>query len=103
MKLYDEGKIRAIGISNFYVDRMVEFCEFNDVPMVNQMERHPLNQNTELQEWEAKYNVVPDAMGAAAARMLVNTDPHNGAATGAATPLVASTRRCSMQVSTIPA
>ena len=47
MDLYEEGKIRAIGISNFYVDRMVEFCEFNDVkPMVNQMERHPLNQNT---------------------------------------------------------
>ena len=62
VRLYEEGKIRAIGISNFYVDRMVEFCEFNDVrPMVNQMERHPLNQNTELQEWEAKYNVVPEA------------------------------------------
>ena len=62
VKLYEEGKIRAIGISNFYADRMVEFCEFNDVhPMVNQMERHPLNQNTELQEWEAKYNIVPEA------------------------------------------
>ena len=62
VRLYEEGKIRAIGISNFYVDRMVEFCEFNDVrPMVNQMERHPLNQNTELQEWEAKYNVVSEA------------------------------------------
>ena len=62
VRLYEEGKVRAIGISNFYVDRMVEFCEFNDVrPMVNQMERHPLNQNTELQEWEAKYNVVPEA------------------------------------------
>ena len=62
VKLYEEGKIRAIGISNFYADRMVEFCEFNDVaPMVNQMERHPLNQNTELQEWEAKYGIVPEA------------------------------------------
>ena len=62
VRLYEEGKIRAIGISNFYVDRMVEFCEFNGWrPMVNQMERHPLNQNTELQEWEAKYNVVPEA------------------------------------------
>ena len=62
VRLYEEGKVRAIGISNFYVDRMVEFCEFNDVrPMVNQMERHPLNQNTELQEWEAKYNVVSEA------------------------------------------
>ena len=62
VKLYEEGKVRAIGISNFYVDRMVEFCEFNDVkPMVNQMERHPLNQNTELQEWEAKYSIVSEA------------------------------------------
>ncbi len=62
--LYEEGKVRAIGISNFYADRMVELCEFNDtgvVPMVNQMERHPLNQNTELQEWEKHYNVQPEA------------------------------------------
>ncbi len=35
--------------------------------------------------------------------LLVNTDPHNGAATGAATPLVVSARRCSMQASAIPA
>ena len=62
VQLYEEGKVRAIGISNFYVDRMVEFCEFNDVrPMVNQMERHPLNQNAELQEWEARYGIVPEA------------------------------------------
>ena len=64
VKLYEEGKVRAIGISNFYVDRMVEFCEFNGTgvtPMVNQMERHPLNQNTELQEWEVKYGIVPEA------------------------------------------
>jgi 2,5-diketo-D-gluconate reductase A len=64
VRLYEEGKVRAIGISNFYADRMVEFCEFNGTgvsPMVNQMERHPLNQNTELQEWEAAYSVVPEA------------------------------------------
>ena len=62
VKLYDEGKVRAIGISNFYADRLVEFCEFNNVmPMVSQMERHPLNQNSELMEWEAKYNIVSQA------------------------------------------
>lgn len=64
VKLYEEGKVRAVGISNFYVDRMVEFCEFNGTgvaPIVNQMERHPLNQNTELQEWEDKYGIVPEA------------------------------------------
>ena len=59
VSLYKEGKVRAIGVSNFYADRLVEkFCEFNDVvPMVNQMERHPLNQNTELMEWERQYGV----------------------------------------------
>ncbi len=62
VRLYEEGKVRAIGISNFYVDRMVEFCEFNDVkPMVNQMETHPLNQQTELMAWEEKYHVRPEA------------------------------------------
>ncbi len=62
VKLYEEGKIRAIGISNFYVDRMVEFCEFNDVaPMVNQMETHPLCQQVELMDWQRKYGIVPEA------------------------------------------
>lgn len=62
VELYEEGKVRAIGISNFYADRMVEFCEFNDVkPMVNQMERHPLNQNSELMEWEKKYGIASEA------------------------------------------
>ncbi len=60
--LYEEGKVRAIGVSNFYADRLVEFCEFNDVkPMVNQMETHPLNQQAELMEWEASYDVVHEA------------------------------------------
>ena len=62
VKLYEEGKVRAIGISNFYVDRMVEFCEFNDVrPMVNQMETHPLCQQVELMDWERKYGIAPEA------------------------------------------
>ena len=60
--LYQEGSIRAIGVSNFSADRLVEFCEFNDVaPMVNQMERHPLNQNVELQAWEQHYGIQPEA------------------------------------------
>ena len=61
VRLYEEGKVRAIGVSNFYVDRMVEFCEFNDVqPMVNQMETHPLNQQAELMAWEERYRVQPE-------------------------------------------
>ena len=56
--LYDAGRIRAIGISNFYVDRMVEFANFNRiVPMVNQMETNPLNQQSELLQWAGKYGI----------------------------------------------
>ena len=61
-ELYDEGKLRAIGISNHYVDRMVEFANFTRVkPMVNQMETHPLNQQNNLKEWADKYDVKLEA------------------------------------------
>ena len=57
-ELYKEGKLRAIGISNHYVDRMVEFANFTDIkPMVNQMETHPLNQQKTLKEWADKYDI----------------------------------------------
>ena len=62
VKLYKEGKVRAIGISNFYVDRMVEFANFNEIkPMVNQMETHIFNQQKKLREYEDKYNIIPEA------------------------------------------
>lgn len=61
-ELYDSGKIRAIGISNFYVDRMVEFASFNRIkPMVNQMETHILNQQKSLMKWADKYGVQLEA------------------------------------------
>lgn len=57
-EFYEEGKIRAIGISNFYVDRMVEFANFNRIkPMINQVEVHPFNQQVELKEWAKKYDI----------------------------------------------
>lgn len=57
-ELYDAGKLRAIGISNHYVDRMVEFANFVRIrPMVNQMEVHPLNQQQELKKWADKYDI----------------------------------------------
>lgn len=60
--LYEEGKIRAIGISNFYVDRMVEFVNFNRIkPMITQMEVHIFNQQKELKEYADKYNVQLEA------------------------------------------
>lgn len=61
-ELYDEGKIRAIGVSNFYVDRMVDFASFNLIrPMVNQMETHIYNQQKILKEWVDKYDVQLEA------------------------------------------
>lgn len=48
--------IRAIGISNFYTDRMVDFASFNRIrPMVNQVEIHPHNQQTEAKAWHLLY------------------------------------------------
>ncbi len=60
--LYREGRVRAIGISNHYADRMVEFASFTEIPpMVNQMEIHPLNQQKELIKWAEKYNIQLEA------------------------------------------
>lgn len=63
-ELYAEGKIRAIGISNFYADRMIDFALFNKVkPMVNQMETHIYNQQKELKKWTEKYGIRLEAWG----------------------------------------
>lgn len=60
--LYADGKIRAIGISNFYPDRVVDICSFSRIkPMVNQVETHPFNQQIEAQKWMEKYGVQIEA------------------------------------------
>lgn len=60
--LYAQGVIRAIGISNFYPDRMVDLCSFARIkPMVNQVETHPHNQQIEAQKWMEKYGVQIEA------------------------------------------
>lgn len=60
--LYAEGIIRAIGVSNFYPDRLVDLCNFARIkPMVNQVETHPHNQQTEAQAWMKKYDVQIEA------------------------------------------
>ena len=62
VKLYEEGRVRAIGISNFYPDRLVEFSIFNSLrPMVNQVETHPHDQQKEAIKWMRKYGVQPEA------------------------------------------
>ena len=61
-ELYEAGKIRAIGISNFYVDRMVDFASFNRIkPMINQVETHIFNQQKEMKEWTDKYDIQLEA------------------------------------------
>lgn len=61
-ELYDAGKIRAIGISNFYADRMIDFAAFTRIkPMVNQVELHPHHQQAESKHWHDKYGVQLEA------------------------------------------
>ena len=57
--LYEEGKIRAIGVSNFYPDRLTDMCLFGRkvVPAVNQVETNPLNAQFKAQENMEKYGV----------------------------------------------
>ena len=61
-EFYEKGILKAIGISNFYADRMVEFASFNRIkPMVNQVECHPLNQQIEAKKWNDKYGIQLEA------------------------------------------
>lgn len=61
-ELYDEGAVRAIGVSNFYSDRLVDLCSFARIaPIVNQVETHPHNQQNEAREWMKKYGVCHEA------------------------------------------
>ncbi len=58
-KLYEEGKVKAIGVSNFYPDRLVDLCLFSKVkPMVNQIEVNVFNQRIIDKEWADKYGIV---------------------------------------------
>ena len=60
--LYQEGVLKAIGVSNFYPDRLVDIANFAKiVPMVNQVETHVLNQQTEAKKWMDKYEVQIEA------------------------------------------
>ncbi len=60
--LYEEGRLRAIGVSNFAPDRLVDIASFARIkPMVNQIETQPLNQQIEAHKWLKKYNVIHEA------------------------------------------
>jgi 2,5-didehydrogluconate reductase len=59
-----EGLVRAIGVSNFYPDRYLDFVTHAGIiPAVNQRETHPYNQQIEMQELMAEYGTVLQAWG----------------------------------------
>lgn len=61
-ELYDEGRLKAIGVSNFYPDRLVDIAAFSRIkPMVNQVETHPYNQQTVAKQYMDKYGVQIEA------------------------------------------
>lgn len=61
---YKEGKLRAIGVCNFYPERLADFCETVEVkPAVNQVELHPFFQQENALELMKEYGVVPEAWG----------------------------------------
>ena len=60
--LYKEGKIKAIGVSNFFSDRLVDLTLFNEVvPAVNQIEVNAFHQRVEDQKVMEKYQVQIEA------------------------------------------
>lgn len=57
-ELYEEGKIKAIGVCNFEEDRLVDLIQNNKItPAVNQMETHPFHQQKKLREVMKKYDI----------------------------------------------
>ncbi|MDN3016876.1 aldo/keto reductase [Paenibacillus sp. BSR1-1] len=63
-ELYREGKIRAIGLSNFHPDRLLDLIIHNEViPAVNQVETHPFNQQIESAKFMKENNVQIESWG----------------------------------------
>lgn len=61
---YKAGKIRAVGVSNFYPDRLIDLCRFVEVaPAVDQVETHPFQQQRAAHEIMKKYGVQHESWG----------------------------------------
>ena len=61
---YKEGKLKAIGVCNFYPHRLADLCETVEViPAVNQVELHPFFQQENALALMKEYGVVPEAWG----------------------------------------
>ena len=63
-ELYKEGRVRAIGVCNFYPERLTDLVLHADViPAVNQVELHPFFQQEKAIGYMREYGVVPEAWG----------------------------------------
>jgi diketogulonate reductase-like aldo/keto reductase len=63
-ELYREGRIKAIGVSNFQPDRVMDLILHNNVvPAVNQIETHPFNQQIETQKFLQENNIQIESWG----------------------------------------
>ncbi|MDD2303552.1 MAG: aldo/keto reductase [Prolixibacteraceae bacterium] len=63
-ELYKAGKVKAIGVSNFQPDRVMDLITFNEVvPAVNQIETHPFNQQIEIQKFLIENKVQIESWG----------------------------------------
>ncbi len=61
-RLYKEGKVRAIGVSNFDNDRMSKLLEESEiVPAVNQMEFNPTQQEKEILNFDSSHGIQLEA------------------------------------------
>jgi 2,5-diketo-D-gluconate reductase A len=63
-ELYKSGKVKAIGVSNFQPDRIMDIITFNEVvPAVNQIETHPFNQQIQTQKFLTENKVQIESWG----------------------------------------
>lgn len=63
-EFYKEGRVRAIGVSNFHPDRLMDLIVHNEiVPAVNQIETHPFNQQIEAHAFLKENNVQIESWG----------------------------------------
>jgi len=63
-ELYREGKIKAIGVSNFEMDRLVDLMVHNEIiPAVNQIETHPFCQQIESAKYMKEHNIQIESWG----------------------------------------
>jgi 2,5-diketo-D-gluconate reductase A len=63
-ELHEAGRIRAIGVSNFYPDRLLDFVLHNEIaPAVNQIEIHPFHQQDDAKKLMEEYKIQAEAWG----------------------------------------